>query len=195
MTPRNSFIVKGNEYQVANQMIRKPGAYVVRSGKGDAFKGMLALGGERTQNLDIEFDPENNHYDVKIGTAKKALYPLLKSLGATDQELIKAWGEKIFTANKREKPADYTSYAKLLARTTTDNATTAQEAIKEAAKELKVDPEVSKLTLGVGHSQLSRQLVLDTSRKILDVYKGTQPPDDPENLLFKEIRSVEDMVH
>lgn len=194
ITPRGSYIVGGNEYQVANQMIRKPGAYVVRSQKGDTFKGMLALTGDRQQNFEIHFDPTDNKYKVKLGQGFIPLYPLVKALGATDKELIGAWGEKIFLANKAEQPKHYLKLADKLARTATDNQQTAIEALQAYAKTAKVDPNITKITTGSAHETLSRGLLIDTSKKILGVYQGKVEPDDPENLLFKEIRSVEDML-
>lgn len=195
ITPRRSYIVGGNEYQVANQMIRKPGAYIVRSQKGDTFKGMLAIGGKNNKNIDIELDPESNQYKAKIGSFTVPLYPLVKALGATDQDLIGAWGEGVFKANKRDTANHYTKLADQLAHVKTDNQQTAIEAIQEFMKTTKVDPKVTELTLGKGYDSLSKALVVDTSKKLLKAYQGEVEPDDPENLLFKEIRSVEDMVH
>lgn len=197
LTPRGSYIVSGNEYQVANQMIRKPGAYVVKSQKGDTFKGQVVLSGERNQNFEIHFDPTNNKYKVKLAQGLIPLYPLLKSLGATDKEMIHSWGEQIFNANKKEKSSDYIKFARLLThgQVKTDNQQTAIEAIQAYAKTTKVDPNITKLTLGHPHEGLSRGMLLDTSKKILSTYQGKTDPDDPENLLFKEIRSVEDMLH
>jgi DNA-directed RNA polymerase beta subunit/DNA-directed RNA polymerase beta' subunit len=194
LTPRGSYIVKGNEYQVANQMIRKPGAYVVKSQKGDTFKGMLALTGDHQKNFEIHFDPTDNKYKAVFGQSSIPLYPLLKALGTNDKELEAAWGEQIFKANKKDRPADYTKLAYKLARTKTDNQQTAIEAIQAYAKTAKVDPNITKITLGHGYDTLSRGMLLDTSKKILHTYQGKTEADDPENLLFKEIRSVEDML-
>lgn len=194
LTPRGSYIVGGNEYQVANQMIRKPGAYVVKSQKGDTFKGMLALSGERTQNFEVHFDPTTNKYKAKLGQSFIPLYPLLKALGSSDKEMQSAWGEKIFAANKQERPGDYLKLADKLARIKTDNQQTAIEAIQAYAKTATTDPAITKLTLGHPYATLGRGMLLDTSKKILGTYQGKVEPDDPENLLFKEIRSVEDML-
>lgn len=195
ITPRRSYIVGGNEYQVANQMIRKPGTYVVRSQKGDTFKGMVALGGEATKNFDVQFDPQTNKYKVEMGQASIPLYPLLKSLGATDQELIKAWGEPVFKANKQETDRHYTSLASKLARANVSDRQSAIEAINNFAKTTKVDPSITEITLGKKYENLSKGMLLDTATKLLHTYSGKTEPDDPENLLFKEIRSVEDMIH
>lgn len=195
ITPRRSYIVGGNEYQVANQMIRKPGSYVVRSQKGDTFKGMLALGGDSTKNFDIEFDPQTNKYKAVMGQAAIPLYPLLKSMGTTDQELIKAWGEPVFLANKQEQDRHYIALAEKLSRAKVTDKTSAIEAINNFAKTTKVDPEITEITLGKKYAGLNKGLVLDTATKLLHTYSGKVDPDDPENLLFKEIRSVEDMIH
>jgi DNA-directed RNA polymerase subunit beta' len=195
LTPRKSYIVGGNEYQVANQMIRKPGAYIVPTQKGD-FKGMISLRGESQKNFNMGFDPETNRYSVDIGQAELPLFPLLQSLGATDKELIANFGEQIFLANKsRDKDHQYGKLAEKLTKVKTDNKQTAMEAIAAFAKTTKVDPEVSKITLGHPHEGLSKALVMDTAKKLLNVYQGKKETDDPENLVFKEIRSVEDMLH
>ena len=195
LTPRHSYIVQGNEYQVANQMIRKPGSYVVPTQKG-TFKGMVVLSGERQKNFDINFDPESNQYSVEIGQAKLPLFPLLKSLGATDRELEHQFGESIYLANKnKDKDHRYMDMAKKVSGISTDNKQTAMESIAAFAKTTKVDPDVTAVTLGQKHEGLSKGLVMDTAKKLLSVYKGEKSTDDPENLIFKEIRSVEDMLH
>ena len=195
-TPRHSYIVKGNEYQISNQMIRKPGSYVVPTQKGDTFKGMISLRGDSQKNFDITFDPESNNYAIAMDQAKMPLFPLLKSLGATDKELESALGEAIFKANKnKEKEPQYLKLAEKLTRVKTDNKQTASEAIAAFAKTTKIDPDVTAITLGQRHAGLTKGLVLDTAKKLLDVYKGSKDPDDPENLVFKEIRSVDDMIH
>lgn len=194
ITPRGSYIVGGNEYQIANQMIRKTGAYVVKSQKGDTFKGMLVLAGDHTNNFEVHFDPTSNKYKAKMGQSSLPLYPLLKALGSSDKEIEHAWGEKIFLANKTDKPTDYLKLAHKLTRTDTTNQQTAIEAIQAYAKKATVDPGITKLTLGKPYSTLGHGMLLDTSKKILHTYQGKAEADDPENLLFKEIRSVEDML-
>jgi len=196
ITPRGSFIVKGKEYQVPNQMIRKPGAYVIKSEKGDTFKAQMALGVEGgMKNFDIELDPKTNKYKVDIGTATKPLYPLMKALGIPDSELEKAWGKEIFDANRKEKVEDYISYAKKLTGKDVKTPDEAKTKIMEFAAGTRVDPMVTKLTLGNPYTSLTGKLLLDTSAKMLHIYQGKAVADDPENLLFKEIRSVEDMLH
>ena len=195
LTPRSSYIVNGNEYQVANQMIRKPGAYVIRSQRGDSFKGSVFLSGDSTQNLDIQFDPTTNKYTAKMGQANIPLYPLLKSLGVSDQHMAKTWGEEVYNANRTAKDSDYFKLAEKLTRQKFDNKQTAMEAIQAYAKGAKVDPEITKLTLGQAYDHLQPGMLIDTSTKLLKVYQGKAQADDPENLLFKEIRSVEDMLH
>jgi DNA-directed RNA polymerase subunit beta' len=197
LTPRHSYIVSGNEYQVANQMIRKPGTYVTASDKGDTYKGMVVTQGERQKNFDINFDSKTNRYDVVMGDKTKVgILPLLHSLGASDQEIIKTIGEDVFLANRKyDRDAGYHKLAKSIANVTTDNRQTAMDAVKQTAPKMKVDPGITGITLGTSHSELSKGLVLDTAKKILQVHNHKADPDDVENLVFKEVRSVEDMLH
>lgn len=195
LTPRRSYIVQGNEYQIANQMIRKPGAYIIPSLKGDVFKGAVVLSGDRQKNFEVNFDPESNKYTATFGSANIPLFTLLKSLGSTDSELEKQFGAQIFAANKsQDKDHKYAELAAKLAGSRTTNKQTAIEDIVNFAKSTKVDPDVTKITLGSSYAGLSKNLVLDTAKKLLNVYQGKQAADDPENLIFKEIRSVEDMI-
>lgn len=198
LTPRGSYIVGGNEYQIANQLRRKPGVYVVKRATGDQWKANFNTSGESAKNFELHFDPTSNRYLVKKiagGQGSIPLYPLLHAIGVTDKELTNAWGPEILAANHRHSPADVFKYAKQFAGVTTDNQATASEALKEWAKKVHLDPHTTEITLGKPHPTLSPSTLIDTSKKLLHVYQGTAQADDPESLLFKEVLSVEDMLH
>lgn len=195
LTPRGSYIVNGNEYQFANQMRRKMGVYVQRRSTGDQYKAVFNLGGEGARNFEIHLDPATNKYSVTIGQGKLPLYPLLQGLGVSDQAIKSAWGNEIFEANK-VKPEKYLKkYSDRLARVKTENPQSAVLAIQEFAKKVHVDPSITEITLGKKFNHLHPEAVLSASKKLMDVYHQKQNPDDPENLLFKEVLSVEDMLH
>lgn len=195
LTPRGSYIVEGNEYQISNQLLRKMGAYVVRKATGDQFKISYNLGGENTKNFEVHFDPATNKYFSKVDQGKIPLYPLLSALGVPDQNLRSAWGSEIFAANKKDSPKDIFKYAEKFARVKTDNVETAREALRSYIKKTVVDPHVTETTVGARYTHLHPNFLVDTSKKLLHVYQNKMKPDDPENLLFKEVLSVEDMLH
>jgi len=195
LTPRGSYIVDGNEYQISNQLLRKMGAYVVRRATGDQYKINYNLGGDNTKNFEVHFDPTNNKYSAKVDQGKIPLYPLLSAIGIPDSHLRQAWGSEIFAANKKESPKDTFKYAEKFARVKTDNIETARDALKSYLKRTIVDPHVTEATIGKKYTHLSPLYLVDTTKKLLNVYRNKAQPDDPENLLFKEVLSVEDMIH
>jgi DNA-directed RNA polymerase subunit beta' len=192
-TPRGSYIVNGMEYQVSNQLIRKMGAYVNRRTTGDQFKAQFNLDGGK--NFQITFDPKTNQYRAEMDQAKKPLYPLLHALGVSDAEMKSAWGDDIFLANKVDPKKHILTFAEKFARFQGDSVEEASKAIRDAAAKSKVDPAVSKITLGKDYDHLHPGLVLDTASRLLHVYQGKAKPDDQENLLFKNVLSAEDMLH
>ena len=195
LTPRGSYIVGGNEYQVSNQLRKKMGVYVVRRQTGDQFKADLNLGGEFNKRLEILYNPIDSKYEVKMGQGKIPLYPLLNALGVTDDQMRKEWGADILAANKKDPSKDILRYAERLGRLKTDNVQTAKESIVNYGKSMHVDPSITELTLGHKYDHLHPGLVLSASKKLLDVYQDKKEADDPENLLFKEVLSAEDMLH
>lgn len=192
-TPRGSYIVNGMEYQVANQLLRKMGAYVTRRATGDQFKGSFNLEGGK--NFQMTFDPKTNQYKAEMDQAKMPLYPLLHALGVSDDKMKSAWGDEVFHANKVDPKKHILKFADKLARYQGDSVEEASKAIREAAEKSKVDPAVSRVNLGKEYSNLHPHLVLDTASRLLKVYQGKEKPDDQENLLFKNVLSAEDMLH
>lgn len=195
LTPRGSYIVGGNEYQIANQLRMKMGAYVLRTQKGDQYKAALNLGGDYNKRLEIHFDPTNNKYTAKIDQSSMPLYPLMHALGVSDEDMRKEWGADVFSVNKVEPSKFILRYANKLTRTKPTTTQSAIEAIRTYSKNAIVDPKITEVTLNKPYTHLHPGLMLDTSKKLLHVYQEKQEPDDPENLLFKEVLSVEDMLH
>ncbi len=196
LTPRGSYIVQGTEYQVANQLRKKPGVYIHRRQTGDEFKVDVTLkAGDKIQRFNVHYDPTTTKYVVAFNHTKVPLYPLLSVLGVSDDQIRSAWGSEIFALNKVDVSKHLPKLADKLARVTTDNTQTAREAIVTVAKTLLADPEVCKFTLGEAHNNLNGKMLLEASTKLKKVYLGEQEPDDPESLLFKEVLSVEDMLH
>jgi DNA-directed RNA polymerase subunit beta len=196
ITPRGSYIVGGNEYQVSNQLRKKPGVYVRRRATGDQFKADFSMkDGDLMRNFEVHYDPITAKYKTKIGQSEMPLYTMLHSLGASDDQLRKEWGAEVFAANKVDPSKHVLKLADKFARVSTNNIQTAKEAIQNYANKLQSDPSINEITLGKNHKNLSTAMIIDASKKLKDVYHEKAEPDDPENLLFKEVLSTEDMLH
>jgi DNA-directed RNA polymerase beta subunit/DNA-directed RNA polymerase beta' subunit/intein/homing endonuclease len=195
LTPRGSYLVQGSEYQIANQFRRKAGVYVLPMATGDQFKAVFNVLGEGSRNFEVHLDPKSNKYALKVGQGFMPLYPFLNALGAKDDDLKKAWGEEVFAANKVDPNKHVQKLAEKLTRVKTDNKQTAIEALHNFGKAAKLDPSITELTLGKSYAQLDQHAIIAASKKLKDVYHGVVEHDDPENILFKEVLSVEDMLH
>lgn len=101
VTKRHSYIVNGQEYQVDNQWQLKPGVYARRRQNGELESHFNLEGGGQ---FDVLFDPEKKRFVMDRGRSSAIpLYPLMKSLGISDDDLEKSWGKDILDANKRAR--------------------------------------------------------------------------------------------
>lgn len=99
ITPRNTTIYNGSEYNTTNQQRLKPGVYarVRETGEVEAHinvKPGTGFGGK------LLFMPERALFVYQVGTMQIKLYGLLKDLGISDAEMTQAWGKEVFEKNK-----------------------------------------------------------------------------------------------
>jgi DNA-directed RNA polymerase beta subunit len=134
ITDRGTFIYKGNEYTVANQMRLRPGIYSrvkdngiieahvnVRPGTGPSFR--------------VYMEPETGVMRMAVGQSTLKMYPILKSMGAADRDIEKYWGRDILQANiAAEDPrAVSRAFSKLVGtRSATEDAEVQKEEVKKA---------------------------------------------------------------
>jgi DNA-directed RNA polymerase beta subunit/DNA-directed RNA polymerase beta' subunit len=194
LTPRASYIVNGNEYQVSNQLRLRPGAYVKRTKTGDVKTQInLAKGG--AANLLIN---NQNVVLIKVGQAKIPLYPILVGMGISENQIKNVWGEKAVQANKESGVSPQNAvkrFAKAFARVDTNNFDTAKEGLRAYIEErTEVDPEMTKLTLDKAFTKLSPVMLMESASKLIKVERGDEDPDDVDNLAFKEFFGVEDAI-
>lgn len=195
-TSRHSYIVAGRdgskEYQVASQWQLKPGAYTRRSASG-GLETYFNVTGKRA--FHVTFDPASKVFRLEYNKAKPPIYPLLQTLGVSDDTLKAAWGAQIFDANKNAK--DVNSALDRFYRTTTDNAPASKDQAAEhfytTMQESKMRPEATAITLGRPHDHVNGDALTLATQKILKV-QGGHPEDDRDNLVFKDLRATGDFA-
>jgi DNA-directed RNA polymerase subunit beta len=194
MTDRFSYIVKGNEYQVTNQLRLKPGAYV-KQAKTGGVKTQINLA--RGRNVEIHVG-EKGIVRMVIGGAKIPLYPLLIGMGISRQQVEKAWGRDLANQNASigtTSEAAVKRLASALFKSKTQSVETARDELKEYIKtRTEISPEMTKLTLGQEFKDFSPSLWLSASEKLVKVVRGDEEPDDVDSLAFKEFFSEEDSI-
>jgi len=94
-TDRGTFIVKGVEYSLVNQLLLKPGVYA-REKNNNEIEAIISIKGLSPK---IIFDPKTLKASIMVRQSKTPIYPLLKILGVSDTKIQQVFGDKIFNAN------------------------------------------------------------------------------------------------
>lgn len=186
ITDRFSYIVKGNEYQVHNQLRLKPGVYTLRKQNGE-LKTQVNLA--KGKNFDIVFNEKNNKFFIsKVGggQANIPLYPALIFLGISHAAIEKAWGEGLANANKATEP-------KIEDRL--KNAFGVKNGnFKDYLNQTEISKDTTQSVLGSAFDKVDGQLLLASSKDLLKTRMGKKEPTDRDSLEYKELYSVEDYL-
>lgn len=188
LTTRRSYIVKGNEYQVSNQLRLKPGAYTKRS-KNGSLKTQVNV--DKGKSFTLRFLEDDAVFQIEgIGgsQSKIPLYPILTHLGVSPGIIAKKWGDKIAAANRGAGGANAVSRAK------TAFGAKQNEELKDVFERTRLSPDTTNTTLGKSFDRVSGPMLLAASKKLLDTHLGKTDPDDRDSLEFKELWSVEDFL-
>lgn len=198
MTGRHTFIIGGNEYQVANQVRMKPGVYA-RKRANEELEAAFNLA--KGSNFRLSLDPVKGHPLMEYASTTIPLYPILRQLGVPHADISKAWGSEVAESNrtafdKKHEQSVEKLYKKILP-VSKQLATTHEarlEAVKAAYEATVMDPEVNNDTLGHPHAKVTPHALLDASHKLLKIYNNDSDVDDRDSLAFKTFHSVDDFV-
>ena len=169
LTDRGTFIIDGVEYFITNQQRLRPGIYVFRkfSGEPSAYVN-LAHGHSHRYIL----DPKSKIFYLQIGQANLPLYPLLKALGITDDQLKQVWGHEVWQANIQK---DSDKYLKQILD---------KMRVKDVSEitGFSVEPDVIQRTLGVASDRLTPEVILASTSKVIKLFKNEVEEDDRDAL-------------
>ncbi len=203
LTPRDTYIVSGGEWNSAYQWRLKSGIYskIAENGKLETEFNLNGAGKDfaRESRLKIPFDPEKKKFNFKYGTISIPLYSMLKADDMSDEDIKKEWGEDIFNANfKKNWQQDIMKLynSKLKKRgivPESDSFEHVKIAVQKELHKAEVLPETTKLTLGKEVQNLSGKALLDGSMHILGVSQGKKS-DDVYSLYFKHLLGLDDFI-
>jgi len=206
ITDRGTYLVKGNEYQFTKQSRLKPGVYTKQQANGEIssfFNVDKTIDFDRgfNNNFKINFVPERKTFTMGYGSKNIPLINALKAVGVTRSELIERWGEQVYEANakaydKHETRDQNKLYEAIFGRQPIAGTgpETIREEIKKRLFETGLDPETTKITLGKSYKNVNKNVLLDASKKIIDVHAGKVEGDDREALVFKSFYDIEDHI-
>jgi DNA-directed RNA polymerase beta subunit len=192
-TRRGTFIYRGNEYVVSNQSRLKAGVFTRVKSNGDLESHFNFMPGQGS-SFRLTMDPSTAVFKMQVGHAQIPLYPILKGIGIKDADLQKAWGSKIYEANNKEdNKAVKIALTKLgffRAKEGTGDAT--DEDLAELLSTFKLNPQVTKVTLGKPYENVTPDTMLDATKRILSIAHKDGEPDDRDHMGFQRLLSVED---
>lgn len=193
ITKRYSYIVDGTGYQADHQMRLKSGVYARKKANGQ-LEAQVNL--SKGRGFRMDFDPQKRKFTLKYGTSNVPLFPVLRAMGVSEDQITSSWGSTLSAATKKSGRAGTAiRLAKLLdknAAPETDEE--AAEVIQRVYGETELGGDVTKVTLGKEFNKVDGDALLATANKLLAVAKGTATVDNREALRFKEIWSIEDHI-
>ena len=202
LTSRFSFIVDGGEYQVDHLLRLKSGIYTRVKRNGDLVSEFnLRKGGAK--NFDLLLDRKKSviNFKTKAGDAKIPVYPLMKVMGVSDDELEKTWGRPVFLANKVSTPEGEERVLRKFWEKTEPpdlgHAPTLEDIREHIFKyfdDTKLFPDTTQVTLGHPFEKVTGGALLAASHKLLKLERREVAPDDRDSLIFKEVVHVEDFI-
>lgn len=201
LTNRFGFIVDGNEYQVDHLFRLKSGVYARIQDNGDLESEFNLVRGPAGNRFSIKLEREKKRFFLKKGQAHIPLYPILKSMGVSDDQMEKDWGKEIFLANKpKNEEKTLKTLQTFFKKTSFENVPEPTDVagygkyVYDFFDKTVLRPDTTKITLGREATKVDGQVLQIAANKILGVSRGTHQPDDRDSLAFKEIVSVEDFL-
>ena len=194
MTNRGTFILGGNEYTVANQMRLKNGVFSRRKESGEYESHFNILKGGPSFRVFME--PKTGVFRLSVGQANLKLYPILKSIGVTDQQMREYWGPDITAANtlSNDDPRTVRKLYERLAgyRAKKGDGEEVNKHLAEILHGMTLDPKSVQRTLGKPYTNVTPEVILRSSQKLININKGTEDTDDRDSLSYQSIMSPED---
>lgn len=196
LTDHHTFIVRGNAYNVANQLRMKPGVYT-RKRRNEELEASFNL--SKGANFRVSMEPETGRFNMEYGSSKIPLYAVLRKMGVSDTELKRTWNPQLVENNmKASKGKEDRAIDRLYNKVIHPYARTAGEdkvqAIKNAFDQTAMDPEINKRTLGEGFDKVTPQALMSASKKLLTAYNSAEDLDERDNIAFKQIKGAEDFI-
>ncbi|WP_394831783.1 hypothetical protein LVJ94_35230 [Pendulispora rubella] len=185
--------MNGQEYQVDSQWQLRPGVYTRRRNNGELETTFNVLG---KRSFDVILDPETKVFQLEYGKTHVPIYPILRTLGADDAELERAWGKDVAHANKnaRLSATALERMYKADRRVAPPSREAAAEHVFRTMAASRLRPDATELTLGKPFTNVTGEALRIATEKMLRVQNG-HAEDDRDSLLFKDLRDVGDYAY
>ena len=195
-TDRGTIINNGNEYTVISQARLSPGVYVRRKQNGELESQFNVANG---LGFRIGLNRETGALNMSVGQGHVPLYPILRAMGVSDDDIRKSWGNEVASVNigQMDPRALDKVYARYAGRKADMSLSPSDKAkfVSEALNGSKLDPDVVVRTLGLENIEgVTGPVILRAAQKLLNINRGAEDPDERDNPRFSRFYGVEDMM-
>lgn len=193
MTRHGSYIIGGAETTLTNQWRLRPGVYVKATERQGEHEAQFQLA--KGKSFDVQQEEGGNLF-MKMGTRKIPLYSVLSSYGVSDADMKRAWGAEAFDASKKKSKGDkdLASLYEVWKKTTPEKGVDLKAAVHELFAATKLDASIASANVGVSSEQVNGPMLLEASRKLVDVAAGRRTPDPIDSLQYKELWTAKDHI-
>jgi len=195
LTSDHSYIVDGSSYTIDHQFRLKPGAYLRQKANGEIE---THLNPDGFPNARATIDPKTLKTTFGIGQADVNAIAFMTALGMGESEQKETLGAEIHAANSTKLNL-HKEYSKLATYLSKPNAPVTVEevpiALKLKLETAKLDPRVTQITLGQPFADLGKKTIKAVLKKTIAGSRGETEFDERDSIAFKNIHSVEDLVH
>lgn len=196
LTDSGTFVNNGVEYTLAHQMRLRPGIYTREKENGELEAHVNVLPGKGRMHR-YYLDPKTGVFKINIGQAQIPLMPLLKTLGVSDKQVRDTWGNEIAAVNMQQGDAGTLDklYQRLVSRRQPNaDAVLKQKAIADEFAKMELDPEVTQRTLGTAFKNMTPEVILATTKKLIALNKKEAEPDDRDSMVYQNVYGPEDLI-
>lgn len=196
MTSIGTFLVEGNDYIIPNQLRLKPSVYTRELPDGRLQAKFNLKDGE---NFVIYFDPSEPSFTIAVPGKSFNLIALLKALNVPDSKLREAFGDLYPQLSAKASSVNLEDFLSRIKTSRYENLyqNLPSDPVQQTIAVLntaKVDPEVTKVTIGKNYSNVSIDLILDTVKKLIAIANNQDEPSGMSSLLFKKMLSSEEQI-
>lgn len=189
MTRHYSYIVGGQEKFIANQWRLRPGVYVKATEREKEYEAQFQLA--KGKSFDIQQD-SSNYLFIKLGARKIPLYSILHAQGISDEAMHKAWGEEAFKATREKSKPEKDVVSFHQAWTGRPPEGDPVKALHGLLQGTQMDPSVVSANLGIESSTVTKDVIFEASKKLIDVAAERRDADPIDSLRYKELWQAKD---
>ncbi len=198
LNSRGLFIRNGVVWSLRNQARLRPGAYTRRRADG-ATETHFNIRPGTGRGFRLMLEPETGLMKVQVGQSTTRLYPLLRQLGVPDEQLREAWGDELFEKNYRAPSGnDANDLRKLVTKLGSQGVQVDEDQLPQAMRDIltraELDPDTTELTLGERVTNLSPEILVRATRKVLQVARQEADEDNRDSQAFQSIHGAEDFI-